>query len=84
MKEDAAVYPFTNEIHEAAYGSSWFEPTTFLKRYRRHNDAVRRYFRDRPQDLLVMKDHDWPALCRFLGVAIPEAPYPRELVTRRD
>jgi hypothetical protein len=37
------------------------------------------YFRDRPDDLLVMdveKGDNWKELCGFLGIDIPDAPFP--------
>ena len=41
-----------------------------------HNDAVRREVP--PERLLVYETgQGWEPLCRFLGVAVPEAPYPR-------
>jgi hypothetical protein len=52
-----------------------------LARYRQHNDAVREYFRDRPDQLLEMdvtQGHGWPELCRFLGKEAPdETGFPR-------
>jgi hypothetical protein len=41
-----------------------------------HNEAVRREVQ--PERLLVYETgQGWEPLCRFLGVAVPEAPYPR-------
>ena len=48
-------------------------------RYRRHNAEVLAYFKDRPEDLLVM-DMDagagWKELCGFFRKTIPSVPYP--------
>jgi hypothetical protein len=47
--------------------------------YRRHNAEVRAYFKDRPDDLLVIdftKGEQWDSLCRFLDKEIPELPFP--------
>lgn len=78
---DWNVQPFTHPIHQALYGRTDFDATTFLERYRRHNAEVKEYFRDRPGDLLVMDmDHPgagWPELCGFLNKPIPIVPYPR-------
>ena len=38
-----------------------------------------KYFRERPQDLLVLdfaKGDGWEKLCRFLGADIPESEFP--------
>ena len=79
-------WPFSHLIHTALYGRSDFDAETFLRRYRAHNDEVAQYFRNRPDDLLVMDmdmDNDtrtdkWPALCSFLNVPVPAVPYPNE------
>lgn len=45
-----------------------------------HIARVTAYFSDRPADLLVMNitaGDAWEVLCPFLGVPIPDAPFPR-------
>jgi hypothetical protein len=81
------VYPFSHKIHRELYGTSDFDPITFLERYRRHNAEVQEYFEDRPQDLLVMRmdsgcGANWDRICPFLGADKPSIPYPVEHVTR--
>ena len=75
------IYPFTNKLHEIMYGRTDFDVITFLERYRRHTAEVIEYFKNRAGDLLVMKEHDWPKLCEFLGKPIPDVEYPRKMVT---
>ena len=73
------VYPFTNRIHTVMYGQKDFDAKIFLARYKRHNAEVLQYFRDRPNDLLVInmdEPHKWPELCNFLKISVPDAPYP--------
>ncbi|MCB0014438.1 MAG: hypothetical protein KDE34_21135 [Anaerolineales bacterium] len=51
----------------------------YIDRYERHNREVQDYFRDRPDDLLVMditKGAGWAELCPFLGSPIPDVPFP--------
>ena len=51
----------------------------YVKRYERHNREVLDYFKDRPDDLLVMDipaDASWDKLCHFLGHPIPNKPFP--------
>lgn len=77
--------PFTHKAHKILYGQKGFDAALFLARYRRHNDEVKEYFKDRPGDLLILdmdNGHGWPELCGFLGVPVPEVPYPKALVTR--
>ena len=56
-----------------------------MARFRRHNAEVLEYFKNRPDDLLVM-DMDagagWPQLCGFLKKSIPGVPYPVQFVTQ--
>jgi Sulfotransferase domain len=50
-----------------------------LQFYERHRREVLDYFRDRPQDLLVLCWEDgagWPELCAFLGRPVPAVPLP--------
>jgi hypothetical protein len=52
---------------------------TYIARYERHNREVLDYFRDRPDDLLVIdlpNDDGWTRLCAFLGHDIPDEPFP--------
>ena len=51
----------------------------FVARYERHNREVLQYFRQRPDDLLLLdlpRGDGWPELCGFLQCAIPDAPFP--------
>jgi len=71
--------PFTHQIHEVIYKQREFEPTLFLERFRRHNSDVLEYFKDRPNDLLVMnidKNPGWEELAGFLKMSPPQGAYP--------
>ncbi len=51
----------------------------YVERYERHNREVLDYFRDRPDDLLVLnltEGDGWEKLCPFLNKDIPAAPFP--------
>lgn len=79
------VYPFSNRIHKALYGTKDFVAGLFLERYRAHNATVLEYFADRPNDLLVIHmghGMEWDLLCSFLNQPIPPVPFPREYATR--
>lgn len=47
--------------------------------YEKRNREVMDYFRDRPDDLLVIdicSGEGWERICRFLDVPVPDAPFP--------
>lgn len=51
----------------------------YVARYERHNREVLEYFKDRPDDLLLIdlpNDDGWSRLCPFLGVDTPDEPFP--------
>lgn len=53
----------------------------YLKRYRKHNEDVAKYFAGRQDDLLIMditKGDGWEKLCEFLGKEAPSIPFPHE------
>lgn len=55
-------------------------PLKCMRIYRMHNQAVRQYFKDRPDDLLeidLSKGDPWPELCAFLGQPVPMTAFPR-------
>jgi hypothetical protein len=52
---------------------------TYIKRFEEHNKEVIDYFKDRPEDLLVIdfaKKDGWEKLCSFLQADIPNIPFP--------
>lgn len=51
----------------------------YITQFEAHNNEVMRYFKDRPEDLLVMdlaKDDGWETLCAFLGKSVPDIAFP--------
>lgn len=71
--------PFTHKVHQELYGQRTFDSEVFLARYRRHNEEVLEHFKDRPQDLLVMKMSEgagWKELAEFIGKPVPTVAYP--------
>lgn len=70
---------FTEFIVACVYGSIAFSRDRFSFVYDTHAQNVLRYFQDRPDDLLVLDicgGEGWEALCPFLGVPVPEEPFP--------
>jgi hypothetical protein len=71
--------PFRKFIYGAEHGSPIGNEEEYLKRYQKHNNGVLAYFKDRPDDLLVLslKDEDKMArIADFIGEPIPDAAYP--------
>jgi hypothetical protein len=69
----------------ATYGANWFtDPDRLSYVYDTHRANVISYFKDRPGDLLVMDvcgGEGWEKLCPFLGLAIPNVPFPHVRTT---
>jgi hypothetical protein len=78
--------PQTDEViqrRRILYGLPFPDVTDamLLDRYQRHNAEVNRWFRDRPDALLVVDweaGDGWGPLCRFLGRPVPDVPFPHE------
>jgi len=68
------------EMTRRLYGTTGTEREILLEAFERHENHVLEYFRDRPEDLLVIdiagSGGDWETLCRFLGRTVPDAPFP--------
>jgi hypothetical protein len=61
------------------YESVIFDSEKFTAAYERHHSDVRRYFADRPTDLLEIRLVDgegWDKLCPFLDLPVPRTPFP--------
>ncbi|MFW6058694.1 MAG: sulfotransferase, partial [Phycisphaeraceae bacterium] len=71
---------FTYFMHVAVYGVYAFERQRFAHVYDQHTRNVLDYFKDRPDDLLVLdvcNGEGWEKLCPFLGLPVPDEPFPR-------
>lgn len=61
------------------YETVVFNREKFIDAYHRHHADVRRYFKDRPQDLLeidIISGEGWEKLCPFLEIPVPDVPFP--------
>lgn len=72
--------------HQWVYGvkTAQGNEEVYLSRYREHNRAVLDYFKDRPNDLLVMditNGDGWEKLCPFLDLDIPPFEFPMQNIT---
>jgi hypothetical protein len=72
---------YNDFVLACVYGALHFSADRFVYVKELHESNARRYFADRPDKLLVFdifNGDGWPELCAFLGVPIPDAPYPHE------
>jgi hypothetical protein len=70
---------WVRETRLRTYGIPEFERNFYKQRHKEFHEGVYEYFEHRPQDLLTMNIIDgdgWDVLCPFLGVRIPEQPFP--------
>lgn len=68
-------------VHFKMYGRTDFDAERWKAAYILHDQRVRDYFHDRPEDLLIMdmdKGAGWAELCRFFSIPTPDWPYPWE------
>ncbi|GAA0463687.1 sulfotransferase family protein [Streptomyces olivaceiscleroticus] len=66
-------------LRAAVYGCLDFDAGRFARVHRRHTEQVRRYFKDRDSDLLVLDivgGEGYERLAPFLGVETPDGPFP--------
>lgn len=84
------IAPFTHKLHQMMYGRKTFDEAIFRARYRAHNKNVLEYFKNRPNDLLILSMDDykgsvykshWEPLCKFLDRPIPPVTFPHALQT---
>jgi hypothetical protein len=76
------------KITEKGFAGRKNDPATAISAFKAHNDAVRAAIA--PERLLVYEvSEGWAPLCAFLGVPVPDAPFPKantteEFVARRE
>jgi hypothetical protein len=61
------------------FGRTNYKESDFILAYQRHLEDVTAHFRDRPEKLLVMnicEGDGWGKLCPFIGVQVPNIPFP--------
>jgi len=76
--------PHGPEFHKLIFGMTENCFDDFEDHYRhiyeQRNFAIKNYFKDRPDDLLILDwtKHGWEELCNFLNKEVPECPLPHE------
>ena len=75
-----ASLPGHEKMTKSLYGTTGTEKDLLLDAYERHERHIQDYFRERPDDLLVLDIcggyAGWESLCTFLGKPIPDVPFP--------
>lgn len=75
---DFGNYP--NAIRQLVYGHPFPKgyEAVWLERYTWHNEEVRAYFADRPEDFLSLplSEIGWAPICQFLDEPLPNRPWP--------
>lgn len=70
-----------NPLHNIIYGVNKFigNEEIYLTKYKEHCEEVNKYFRNRPEDLLIVnweKGNGWKEICTFLDKPIVKLPFP--------
>lgn len=78
---------YETDIRKYIYGdpSPQGNEELYLATYRKHNRDVIEYFKNRPNDLLIVeveKNMSWDTICTFLGKEIPSSIFPHENKTK--
>jgi hypothetical protein len=78
LRTDPRIGPRCRSL---AYGQPFpqLDPAGHLRIYEAHLARVRAHFHHRPDDLLEVcweEEARWEPLCRFLGVEVPDEPFP--------
>ena len=72
---------YINYFEGTEFEKSPDEVDEILEKYEKHNQDVKDYFKDRPDDLLVIDvigGEGWEKLCPFLDKPIPSQPFPHK------
>ena len=67
------------KLRQEIYGTVKFDQAKFIAAYKKHHEDVVTYFKDRPEDLLIInicKGEKWQPLCQFLQQPLPEESFP--------
>jgi hypothetical protein len=84
LRKSSRIQAISDWWHNESVGHCEGPPTDkFIEKqsriYEAHNAAVRSYFQDRPNDLLIVcweNGDGWPELCEFLDLPVPNESFP--------
>jgi len=79
------IHPFGSWLHRTEYYNSNIDilpyKDTYISRYEYRNNQIISFFKDKPDQLLILDTKDenkWEKLCKFTGDFIPTTPYPHK------
>lgn len=84
LQNSIKQYGMMGPMARWAYGTDQIDRDLLLQRYNRHNQEVLEYFKGR-SDLLILdlaEGNEWGKLCGFLGLPVPDMPFPRLNIRR--
>ena len=67
------------ETRLRTYGVLSYDREIYINVYKKYHEEVQKYFKNRPDDLLIMNiiaGDGWEKLCKFLGKEILNLPFP--------
>lgn len=70
---------FHEFVSAAVYGTIYYNEDRFRYVYLQHEKNILEYFKNRPEDLLVIDicaGEGWDKLCAFLNKPVPDVPFP--------
>jgi hypothetical protein len=71
---------FYGQLRKELFGTVEFNEKRFRDKNRKHIEDVKKYFKDRPNDLLIMnicEGDGWEVLCKFLDKSVLNIPFPK-------
>lgn len=75
------------QLRVDSIGAATYNEAAHKRARQNHLKAVKKYFKDRPEDLLTLdiSQHvGWSSLCQFLQKPIPDQPFPMANVASQD
>jgi hypothetical protein len=79
IRGTSKLLPFAERAEIALYGTLQYNESILIEAYERHDKSVMEYFKQRPDDLLVLDiigGQGWDALCGFLSRPVPSVKFP--------
>jgi hypothetical protein len=76
LRKQMPILKFNGNLIDLEFGKDYKNKEEVIRRYIQHNEKVMSTV---PKEKLLVFDtkHGWEPLCRFLGVAMPNTPFPQ-------
>jgi hypothetical protein len=81
LRKQMPVLKFNGHLIEREFGKDYKNKEEVIRRFNNHNETVMKTV---PKERLLVFDpkDGWEPLCNFLGVPVPDAPFPQS--NKRD